>query len=91
MKSDYPQGSEAWHVAAQKVHKPSGGMSSCGPNESWLVDGHDKLVIPLRIGIYSIVDKYSRKILSLYALPKHRLATTPAALYLLLVKKLGGM
>jgi hypothetical protein len=55
------------------------------------VDGHDKIVNTMGIGVWGIVDKYSRMVLGHFAVPNNRLADTALACYLLIVQKWGGM
>ncbi|KAF7310286.1 hypothetical protein MIND_00402600 [Mycena indigotica] len=77
------------HPATRKVHKS--GLFSSGPNEEWCIDGHEKIFESMGIGIYGIIDKYSRKELLLLAMRSVRRANIPPALYLRLVHELGGM
>lgn len=73
---------------AQKVHRY--GLHSMGPNEEWSVDGHDKIIRTMGIGIWGVVDKFSRKILGHFAVPNNRLADTALACFLLVVQRAGG-
>jgi hypothetical protein len=42
------------------------------------------------VGVWGVVDKFSRYILDHYAVPNNRLADVTLALYLLTIKKAGG-
>ncbi|KAF8486785.1 hypothetical protein DFH94DRAFT_796573 [Russula ochroleuca] len=65
-------------------------LVSLGPHHEWSADGHDKLT-KLGFPIWGIRDKWSGKWLGLWVVPNNRLKVTIGYLYLLLVKKLGGM
>jgi hypothetical protein len=73
---------------ARKVHRH--GLHSLGPNEEWSVDGHDKLVNVMGIGVWGAVDKYSRLVLGHFAVRNNRLADTALGCFLLIVQKMGG-
>ncbi|KAF7307411.1 hypothetical protein MIND_00535500 [Mycena indigotica] len=77
------------HPGTRKVHKS--GLFSSGPNEEWCIDGHEKIFEAMGIGIYGIIDKYSRKELLLLAMRSIRRANIPPAVYLQLVLELGGI
>ncbi|KAG8820853.1 hypothetical protein FRB91_006307 [Serendipita sp. 411] len=77
------------HPRARAVHRH--GLHSIGPNEEWSVDGHDKLVTTMGIGIWGAVDKFSRLVVSHFAVPNNRLADTALACYILLIQKAGGI
>lgn len=66
------------------------GLHSIGPNEEWSVDGHDKIVNSMGIGIWGVVDKFSRLVISYFALPNNRRADVALACYFLTVQKAGG-
>ena len=83
-----PQVVASRRPGAQKVHKR--GLHSIGPDEEWSVDGHDKLVNSMGVGVWGVVDKFSRYILAHYAVPNNWLADVTLALYLLTIKKAGG-
>jgi hypothetical protein len=73
---------------AKKVHRY--GLHSLGPDEEWSVDGHDKLVNIMGIGIWGVVDKYSRLVVGHFAVPNNRLADTALACFLLVIQRAGG-
>ena len=73
---------------AQQVHRH--GLHSLVPGEEWSVDGHDKLVIPMGLRIWGVVDKFSRKAIDFYVVPNNRNADTVLACFLLAVKEAGG-
>ncbi|KAJ2932929.1 hypothetical protein H1R20_g4143, partial [Candolleomyces eurysporus] len=77
------------HPLTRKQHKH--GLYSAGPNEEWCVDGHEKLLTSMGIGVYGITDKFSRLELGLWATPNPRDQDLPVAMWLRVVKKLGGM
>ena len=88
MKTLDPVGVESRRLGAKTIHRH--GLHSIGPNEEWSVDGHDKLVNSMGIGVWGIVDKYSRYIVGHLAVPNNRKADTALACFLLLVQKTGG-
>ncbi|KZT53195.1 hypothetical protein CALCODRAFT_413449, partial [Calocera cornea HHB12733] len=72
----------------KKVHRTS--LWSLGPSEEWSGDGHDKLA---RIGlpIWGLRDKATRRVLGLWVVPNSRIRIVPAALYLRVVRDVGGV
>jgi hypothetical protein len=66
------------------------GHWSAGPHEEWCMDGHEKLVAVMGIHVWGVVDKCSRGELGLWAVPESRTMDVPNALYLSLVKEVGG-
>ncbi|KAG2003177.1 citrate synthase I [Coprinopsis cinerea AmutBmut pab1-1] len=77
------------HPQTRKAH--SHGLYCSGPNEEWGMDGHEKILLSMGIGVYGIIDKYSRMELILVAVPNARDDELPLAVYLRTVKKYGGM
>lgn len=87
-KADNPDLVKARHPVTRKAHKH--GIFSAGPNEEWCVDGHEKILPSMGIGIYGIVDKFSRMELGLAAAPNVRDGNLPVVLYLRTVKERKG-
>ncbi len=87
-KTENPEATAARHPRTRKVHHH--GLHSSGPNEEWCADGHEKILLCMGIAIWGIIDKCCRLELGLWAVPNARLADVPPALYLRLVRKLGG-
>ncbi|KZT50872.1 hypothetical protein CALCODRAFT_423369, partial [Calocera cornea HHB12733] len=63
---------------------------SLGPSEEWSGDGHDKLA-RMELPIWGLRDKASRRLLGLWVVPNSRLQSVPAALFLQVVRKEGGI
>jgi hypothetical protein len=84
-----PQTVAARKPGAKQIHRH--GLHSLGPNEEWSVDGHDKVMNSMGIGIWGVVDKFSRNPIAFFALPNNRLADVVLACYLLTVQKAGGL
>lgn len=80
---------KARHPNTRKVHHH--GLWSSGPNEEWCVDGHEKILPSMGIGVWGIIDKYARLELGLWAVPNPRHIDLPPALYLRLVRKKKGI
>jgi hypothetical protein len=87
-KAQNPEAVAARHPVTRKVHHH--GIWSIGPNEEWCVDGHEKLLHIMGIGIWGVIDKYARVELGLWATPNARHQELPPALYLRVVKEQGG-
>lgn len=83
-----PEGAAARNPVTKKVHPH--GLSSAGPNEEWGLDGHEKLLLSMRVGVYGGTDKYSRLKLGLWACPNPRDPNLPIAMWLRMVKEVGG-
>ena len=82
------EASAARHPRARKVHRH--GLYSAGSNEEHCVDGHEKILASMGIGVYGLIDKWSRLELGLWAVPNPRDQDLPPALWLRVVKKLKG-
>ncbi|KAJ2923158.1 hypothetical protein H1R20_g13935, partial [Candolleomyces eurysporus] len=89
LKAENPDAVVRRHPATRKQHKH--GIYSSGPNEEWCFDGHEKILISMRIAVYGIIDKFSRMELALYAVPDARNSDVPVAVYLRTVKEQGGI
>ena len=76
------------HPAQRKTHQH--GIYSAGPNEEWCLDGHEKILQSMGIGVYGIIDKFSRMELSLRAAPNVRDTRLPVSVYLRTVKERKG-
>jgi hypothetical protein len=87
-KAENPTATANRHPRTRKLHKH--GLWASGPNEEWGFDGHEKLLLAMGIGVYGGTDKYSRVELSLDAVPNARDPNLPVAVYLRVIKKLGG-
>ncbi|KAJ3506413.1 hypothetical protein NLJ89_g6882 [Agrocybe chaxingu] len=87
--TENPTGAASRHPVTRKIHHH--GLWSIGPNEEWCVDGHEKILNSMGIAVWGIIDKWSRMELALWAVPNARIAQVPPALYLCLVRKIGGM
>ena len=70
--------------------KHATGVWSIGANEEWCVDGHEKIQKSMGIGVWGIVDKFSRLEIGLWAVPNARVRELTTALYLRAAKKKGG-
>ncbi|TEB18294.1 hypothetical protein FA13DRAFT_1649378, partial [Coprinellus micaceus] len=84
-----PEGAAARNPVTKKVHPH--GLSSAGPNEEWGLDRHEKLLLSMRVGVYGGTDKYSRLELGLWACPNPRDPNLPIAMWLRMVKEVGGI
>ncbi|KAJ7082929.1 hypothetical protein B0H15DRAFT_803055 [Mycena belliarum] len=74
---------------AKKVH--TRGLWSAGPNEEWCVDGHEKILQCMGVGVWGIIDKWGRGERNLWALPSVRTPDIPPALFLREIRARGGM
>lgn len=88
-KAENPSAAAARHPCTRKVHHH--GLYSSGPNEEWCLDGHEKILRSMGISVWGAIDKCCRLELELWAVSNARLADVPPALYLRLVRKIGGM
>ncbi|KAF8179208.1 hypothetical protein BJ912DRAFT_855711 [Pholiota molesta] len=88
-QAENPSAAAARHPCTRKVHHH--GLYSSGPNEEWCLDGHEKILRSMGIAVWGAIDKCCRVELGLWAVPNARLADVPPALYLRLVRKIGGM
>lgn len=88
LQHENPDAAAARHPVTRKVH--SHGISSAGPNEEWGIDGHEKILALMGIGVYGGADKFSRLDLGLWVCPNPRDGNLPPALWLRMVKKAGG-
>ncbi|KAF7293373.1 hypothetical protein MIND_01114100 [Mycena indigotica] len=88
-KAADPDANDKRRPDARTVHKS--GIFCSGPNEEWCMDGHEKILDCMGIGIYGTIDKYGRYELQLNAMRSVRRADIPPALYLRLVKEKGGI
>ncbi|KAJ3502730.1 hypothetical protein NMY22_g18492 [Coprinellus aureogranulatus] len=84
-KAENPSAVQNRHPVTRKTHQH--GLWSSGPNEEWCMDGHEKLLQSMGIGIYGIVDKFSRMELALVAAPNVRDSRVPVVTYLRTVKE----
>ncbi|KAJ3523600.1 hypothetical protein NMY22_g11368 [Coprinellus aureogranulatus] len=89
LRKENPEAAAGRHPVTRKVHPH--GLSSAGPNEEWGIDGHEKLLALMGIGVYGGTDKYSRLELGLWACPNPRDGDLPPALWLRMCKSAGGM
>ncbi|KAH9838971.1 uncharacterized protein C8Q71DRAFT_746953 [Rhodofomes roseus] len=85
-----PQGFVDRHPLSRRKTLVRTPLTSVGPDEEWLIDGHDKLA-HAGFGIYGIVDKWGGGKLQFNVLPSNRKAKACLVVYLRCAKERGGV
>ncbi|KAG7530696.1 hypothetical protein FFLO_04866 [Filobasidium floriforme] len=90
MKTHFPEGFDQRSRSATNKTSHNAVIQSYGPNDQLSIDGHDKLS-SIGFPIYGMRDKFSRKWITLVAVPNNRTNVITSYLYLKTIRDMGGI